>query len=84
MKIGKLLLYHGSNMVVDCPKWNHGSRYRDFGQCFYTTHSREMARDWAEKMSLVNPVVNGYALDFRQRIRICLGSMVSRSHGKHR
>ncbi|MBR4363716.1 MAG: DUF3990 domain-containing protein [Prevotella sp.] len=65
MKIGKLLLYHGSNMVVDCPKWNHGSRYRDFGQCFYTTHSREMARDWAEKMSLVNPVVNGYALDFR-------------------
>ena len=29
MKIGKLLLYHGSNMVIDSPEWNHGSRFRD-------------------------------------------------------
>lgn len=65
MKTGKLLLYHGSNQVIDVPKWNHGSKFRDFGQCFYTTHSREMARDWAEKSSLVSPVVNSYMLDFR-------------------
>jgi len=65
MKAGKLLLYHGSNQVVDEPEWNHGSKFRDFGQCFYTTHSRAMARDWAEKASLVNPVINAYLLDFK-------------------
>lgn len=64
MKIGKLLLYHGSDQQVNIPEWNHGSRYRDFGHCFYTTHSRAMARDWAEKASLLTPVVNGYAIDF--------------------
>ena len=65
MKAGKLLLYHGSDQVVDVPEWNHGSRFRDFGHCFYTTHSREMARGWAEKSSVVNPVVNAYLIDFR-------------------
>lgn len=64
MKVGKLLLYHGSDQQVNIPEWNHGSRYRDFGHCFYTTHSRAMARDWAEKASLLTPVVNGYAIDF--------------------
>lgn len=66
MKIGKLLLYHGSDQKVETPEWNHGSRYRDFGQCFYTSHSRQMAKDWADKMSLLHPVVNSYSLDFRE------------------
>lgn len=64
MKVGKLLLYHGSDQQIDRPEWNHGSRYRDFGQCFYTTHSRAMASNWAEKNFMLHPVVNGYALDF--------------------
>lgn len=66
MKIGKLLLYHGSDQDVRNPLWNHGSRFRDFGQCFYTTHSRQMAKDWADKMSAKHPVVNIYSLDFRE------------------
>jgi hypothetical protein len=55
MKVGKLLLYHGSDQQIDRPEWNHGSRYRDFGQCFYTTHSRAMASNWAEKNFMLHP-----------------------------
>lgn len=65
MKATQLYLYHGTDVVIDAPKWNHGSRYRDFGHCFYTTHSREMATDWAEKRSLLYPVVNCYVVNFK-------------------
>ena len=72
MKLGKLLLYHGSNQIVEVPEWNHGSKYRDFGQCFYTTHSRDMARDWAVKQYALYPVVNSYLLDFHSMDTYCL------------
>ena len=51
MKVGKLLLYHGSDQQIDRPEWNHGSRYRDFGQCFYTTYDRETAEDRLDEES---------------------------------
>lgn len=58
-----VFLHHGSNVVVDKPKWNLGSRYRDFGQCFYTTYNEEMAKDWAKKMDGCT-VVNKYIFDW--------------------
>ena len=45
-----VVLYHGTDKVLLQPTWNKGSRYRDFGQCFYTTYNRDMAVDWAEKI----------------------------------
>ena len=51
MQISQFILYHGSDTNVKLPVWYLGSRYRDFGQCFYTTYDRETAEDWADKMN---------------------------------
>lgn len=59
----KNTLYHGSDVIIDTPQWNSGSKRRDFGQCFYTTYSLPMARGWARKRNQVNPIVNKYAID---------------------
>lgn len=59
----KNLLYHGSDVIIDNPQWNNGSKRRDFGQCFYTTYSQPMARGWAEKRNKLNPIVNKYVID---------------------
>lgn len=59
-----VVLYHGTDKVLLQPTWNKGSRYRDFGQCFYTTYNRDMAVDWAEKRFDDNYVVNRYVFDF--------------------
>ncbi len=60
------LLYHGSDIVIDNPQWNNGSKRRDFGQCFYTTYSLPMARGWAKKRCPQKPIVNKYALDLEK------------------
>ena len=65
MHISQFVLYHGSDTDVKLPVWNSGSRYRDFGQCFYTTYDRNTAVDGAEKMDAIYPVVNRYALSLR-------------------
>lgn len=38
MQISQFVLYHGSDTDVKLPVCDSGSRYRDFGQCFYTTY----------------------------------------------
>lgn len=42
-----MILYHGSNVVVDNPKILNPNRTLDFGNGFYTTTSREQACKWA-------------------------------------
>lgn len=58
-------LHHGSNVVVNAPEWDKGSRYRDFGQCFYTTYNEQMAKDWTAKMSGAT-IVNHYRFDWEK------------------
>lgn len=65
MIISQFVLYHGSDTNVKRPVWNSGSRFRDFGQCFYTTYDRDTAKDWAVKMTALYPVVNKYALNLK-------------------
>lgn len=65
MQISQFVLYHGSDTNVKMPVWNSGSRYRDFGQCFYTTYDRATAQDWADKLETLSPVVNKYALNLK-------------------
>lgn len=66
MNILQFVLYHGSDTDVRVPRWNSGSRFRDFGQCFYTTYDRNTAKDWAEKMTALYPIVNKYALNLKR------------------
>ena len=66
MIISQFVLYHGSDTDVRAPRWNSGSRFRDIGQCFYTTYDRNTAKDWAEKMTALYPIVNKYALNLKR------------------
>ena len=42
-----MILYHGSDVVVDNPKIIKSNRTLDFGNGFYTTTSKEQACKWA-------------------------------------
>lgn len=44
---GKMVLYHGSNVVVEKPKILQSDRRLDFGTGFYLTSSYEQAERWA-------------------------------------
>lgn len=46
-----MILYHGSNVIVDQPKLIMQNRYLDFGFGFYTTTNREQAVNFAQKVT---------------------------------
>ena len=39
-----LILYHGSQQIVEVPKFGIGKSYNDYGQGFYCTESIELAK----------------------------------------
>ena len=45
-----MILYHGSNMVVDFPRLVKQTRFLDFGPGFYTTENNAQAVSFAEKV----------------------------------
>jgi hypothetical protein len=46
-----MILYHGSNVIVDQPKLIRQNRYLDFGFGFYTITNREQAVNFAQKVT---------------------------------
>lgn len=70
-----MLLYHGSNMVVENPALIKQNRYLDFGFGFYTTTNREQARNFAEKVTerrkAGNPTLNIYSIDEKIAFEEC-------------
>lgn len=42
-----LIIYHGSQQIVEVPKFGLGKTYNDYGQGFYCTQSVELAKEWA-------------------------------------
>ena len=45
-----MLLYHGSNIIVEQPRLIHPNRLLDFGMGFYTTTNKAQAVSFAEKV----------------------------------
>lgn len=45
-----MILYHGSNVLVDKPKLINQNRFLDFGFGFYTTTNKEQAISFADKV----------------------------------
>ncbi len=41
------ILYHGSQKIVEVPKYGVGKSYNDYGQGFYCTENIELAKEWA-------------------------------------
>ena len=61
-----MILYHGSNMVVNEPKLVEQNRYLDFGYGFYTTTNRDQAENFAQKVVVRRggkAIVNVYEID---------------------
>lgn len=42
-----LIIYHGSQQIVEVPKFGVGKTYNDYGRGFYCTQSVELAKEWA-------------------------------------
>ncbi len=42
-----ITIYHGSQQIVEVPKYGAGKSYNDYGQGFYCTGSIELAKEWA-------------------------------------
>ena len=42
-----LIIYHGSQEIVEVPKYGKGKIYNDYGQGFYCTENIELAKEWA-------------------------------------
>ena len=42
-----LIIYHGSQQIIEVPKFGMGKKYNDYGQGFYCTENIELAKEWA-------------------------------------
>jgi hypothetical protein len=62
MEKKKLLLYHGSNNIVEKPCLAKGKKNNDYGQGFYCTEDIELAKEWAVDKNR-DGYVNKYLLD---------------------
>ena len=61
-----MILYHGSNVVVEKPRLIEQNRFLDFGYGFYTTTNRVQAENFAGKVVVRRggtPTVNVYEID---------------------
>lgn len=65
-----MILYHGSNMVVERPRLVEQNRFLDFGYGFYATTNKEQAENFARKVIARRggtPIVNVYEFDENAR-----------------
>ena len=45
--MSKLVLYHGSQDIIENPTFGKGKAYNDYGRGFYCTEHIELAKEWA-------------------------------------
>lgn len=57
-----LLLYHGSDSKVTVPDLTKCNSYRDFGQAFYLSYNKGLAKDWAQKKNPTQAIINNYGI----------------------
>lgn len=43
----KIIIYHGSNNIIEKPEYGKGKPYNDYGLGFYCTEYSELAKEWA-------------------------------------
>lgn len=62
-----MILFHGSNIVVEQPLVNVGRKELDFGPGFYLTNLREQAERWARRVCVIRrsttPVISRFTFD---------------------
>lgn len=45
--MSSLILYHGSSKIIEKPIFGEGKIWNDYGQGFYCTKNKELAKEWA-------------------------------------
>ena len=58
----ELVLYHGSTDIIEAPEFGKGKAYNDYGQGFYCTENKELAKEWA-CLEGIDGYVNQYRID---------------------
>ncbi|MCM1321830.1 MAG: DUF3990 domain-containing protein [Bacteroides sp.] len=70
-----MILYHGSNTLVEHPSLVKQNRFLDFGFGFYTTTNDEQAKSFAKKVTADRktgtPTVNVYEIDENSAFSEC-------------
>ena len=70
-----MIVYHGSNTVIEVPKLIMQNRALDFGKGFYTTENKQQAVSFADKVFLRRkegqPIVSVYEFDEVQAFSVC-------------
>ena len=60
----EIIIYHGSEKIVEHPTFGEGKKNNDFGLGFYCTASEELAKEWAVcRPNNTNGWVHKYELD---------------------
>lgn len=65
-----MVLYHGSNVIVQNPKVLANGHYKDFGYGFYCTNIEKQAKKWA-LVKRKKHIVNIYDYKENQELKIC-------------
>ena len=58
-----MLVYHGSDHIIEVPVYNGSKRTNDYGYGFYTTENIELAKEWACSDNR-DGFANSYEADF--------------------
>ena len=54
------IIYHGSDHIIEQPKFSYGKPYNDYGIGFYCTENPDMAKEWGGGLDY-----NGYANQYQ-------------------
>ncbi len=60
--MANLTFYHGSQNIIEKPKYGFGKLYNDYGLGFYCTESLELAKEWACPDNDFDGYANQYTL----------------------
>ena len=71
--MSKIMLYHGSSKIIECPKFGKGNNRNDYGLGFYCTKEIELAKEWA-CATKTGGFANVYSLDISELNVLCLGT----------
>ena len=55
------ILFHGSDHIIEKPKYNYGNKNNDYGLGFYCTTNLDLAKEWATRINNTG-FVNKYSL----------------------
>ena len=62
--MNRIVIYHGSDHIIEKPLFGYGEAHNDYGLGFYCTLDLELAKEWANR-STTNGFANKYLFDAR-------------------